>query len=369
MRGKVIGFVAGVALATAAVVFAQSGGYPTRARFNSVGIGAAPPAGNGGLTLTTLNGIAPSDFARASQANTFAGIQTISSAGGTSYLLERDTGAPADEKNYGIQSSGGHFFGFTLSDALGSPTTWLDVDRAGNTVSSIGLSATAITLNGVAATDFARLSQANVFTNASQTISAAASPAIIVTDSTTPTTVLMQSTDSSALVGTTTAHPLDFITGNSSRMTIAANGSNTTFNTTAITGPSSVDMTPSSTTFTLDYTNDFTGTVQQSARCYRIGNAVTITAAAAATGTSNQVSFDSVSTDVPAACRPTTSTAFGPNVGASNNSASATAMIEISTGGQVFINRCGAVTGTCDGGSWTNTGTKGVDGWSITFVR
>jgi hypothetical protein len=74
----------GALLPVALAVYAQSGGYPTRARFNSIGVGAAPPAGNGGIAVTTVNGIAPSDFARLSQANTWNGGTQISrSTGGT----------------------------------------------------------------------------------------------------------------------------------------------------------------------------------------------------------------------------------------------------------------------------------------------
>lgn len=135
-------------------------------------------------------------------------------------------------------------------------------------------------------------------------------------------------------------------------------------------GGAITDMTPSeSTSFTLDYTNDFSGAVSQTARCYRIGKVVTITTAAAATGTSTTATFDDTTGAVPATCRPSSGTVTGQTIGASNATATASAVIQITTGGNLSFQRCGAVTGTCVGGGWTNSGTKGIDPWSFTFVR
>jgi hypothetical protein len=135
---------------------------------------------------------------------------------------------------------------------------------------------------------------------------------------------------------------------------------------TAIQG-NGVNMTPLSGTFTASYTNACSTTPTQSIRYYKIGNLVTLTAAAAFTCTSDTTTFDTDSSDVPSAIRPVTSNAYSANFGAQNNTASATAMIEIN-GGEIIINRCGAVTGTCDGGAWSNIGTKGLDAWTFSYV-
>lgn len=80
-------------------------------------------------------------------------------------LMIDETDAASNERIYDFASSAGQLLGRTRTDADGAGATWLTVDRTGTTVDSIVLAATAITLNGVAASDFARLSAANTFTN------------------------------------------------------------------------------------------------------------------------------------------------------------------------------------------------------------
>jgi hypothetical protein len=52
MRGKITAILFGVLLAIAGGVIAQSGGFPSRPRFQSVGVGVAAPAGAGDITAT-----------------------------------------------------------------------------------------------------------------------------------------------------------------------------------------------------------------------------------------------------------------------------------------------------------------------------
>lgn len=78
-------------------------------------------------------------------------------------LLLDETDAASNERLYDFVGSSGQLLGRTRTDADGAGASWLTVDRTGATVDSIALAATAITLNGVAASDYPRLSQANTF--------------------------------------------------------------------------------------------------------------------------------------------------------------------------------------------------------------
>lgn len=105
----------------------------------------------------------PALYATLAGLNVFTARQRISGAAGASYLIFTDTAASAGDKNYSFQSAGGIFYGFLQDDSLSGSANWLQVNRTALTVTSIALTATAITLNGVNAADFARLSQANPF--------------------------------------------------------------------------------------------------------------------------------------------------------------------------------------------------------------
>jgi hypothetical protein len=126
----------------------------------------------------TLNGVAASDFARLSQPNEFtAGVSGLTSSLMVSATnpgtVWRDTASAANNqywRNY--VSLGAQLFTVNSDDNL-VESAWLAVNRTGTVVDSIALAATAITLNGVNVTDYARLSQPNTFTT-TQRISATA---------------------------------------------------------------------------------------------------------------------------------------------------------------------------------------------------
>lgn len=122
--------------------------------------GANPTATIG---LTAVNGSAGtflrSDGAPAlSQAivPTWTGTHTFAAATGGSVSrtgtvrwLWNTLDGPTDEKIYEFRGDNtGQFFGLTRSDVDGSGTTWLALNRTGTTVDSIGLTATAVTVNG-----------------------------------------------------------------------------------------------------------------------------------------------------------------------------------------------------------------------------
>lgn len=89
----------------------------------------------------------------------------------TPAMVWDETDAGANNRYWYALVAAGQFRVGAGSDA-GSLTEFLTVDRTGATVDSVAIAATSITLNGVVTTDFARLSQSNTFTNATQTVSA-----------------------------------------------------------------------------------------------------------------------------------------------------------------------------------------------------
>lgn len=91
-------------------------------------------------------------------------VVTLSSSNPSYYL--NDTDSPADEKVWRINAVGGDLLFSTRTDVNGSGATYLSITRTGTVVDGIAFSATAITFNGVAVTDFARLGQNNTFTQA-----------------------------------------------------------------------------------------------------------------------------------------------------------------------------------------------------------
>jgi hypothetical protein len=237
-------------------------------------------------------------------------------------------------------------------------------------------------LNGVAPSDFARLSQQNTFTGQIQGL-AAASPLLNINDTSGADKSLVRFQDngvtrgyvgsanvaSGCIVGDAQGDVCVRAVSGAVRVS-GDDGATTHFavSSTAITGTSGVDMTPSSGTFTVNYDNCCTTTITQSVRWYKIGSVVTMTAAAATSGTGDTTVFDST-VDIPAAIRPSTSNAYSAGFGANNNGASVTAMVEIATNGEIIVNRCGAVTGTCDGGAWTGSGARGLDAWTVSYVQ
>jgi hypothetical protein len=84
-----------------------------------------------------------------------------------------ETDAAADEGHWSFSANGGQLRFRSSNDANNAVNTWLLANRDGNTVDSLALSATIITLNGVAASDFARLSASNVFTTSGSGTAAA----------------------------------------------------------------------------------------------------------------------------------------------------------------------------------------------------
>jgi len=164
-----------------------------------------------GVTLTAAQ---INDAARKSVVNTFTGSQIISHATQARLqLVDPDT---AD----------------TFSVANDNGTTYLQVSTALDfyIASTVRLhltdSASTTTVNGITVSDFARQSQGNTFTNATQAIvTSGGSPNWSVTDGTV-TTKLYAATYGQ--LGTTSNHALEFFTNNTARLNIS-NGGNFDF--------------------------------------------------------------------------------------------------------------------------------------------
>lgn len=95
----------------------------------------------------TLNtGVAISDLARLSVANTFTAAQTISAT--ASQFIQTETDAAANEKQWEWRADGGQLNLYTRNDASSAVATPITIDRTGTTVDSINLQATAVQVNG-----------------------------------------------------------------------------------------------------------------------------------------------------------------------------------------------------------------------------
>lgn len=120
-----------------------------------------------GVTLTAAQ---INDAALKSAANTFTatglglGTSALAISAASPWLVINETDQGADAKRWYFGASGGALSFGTLNDAESAGADWLSVSRSGATVGTIALAGTAITLNGVNITDYARLSQQNIFT-------------------------------------------------------------------------------------------------------------------------------------------------------------------------------------------------------------
>lgn len=116
-----------------------------------------------GLTGTLADARLSANVPLLNTNNTFTGSVglTVNNSAPQYFFIE--TGVTAQNTTWSWTVDGESFTGRVWNDAVASQNTWLTVQRTANTIDSIEFAATAITLNGVASSDFARLSQANNF--------------------------------------------------------------------------------------------------------------------------------------------------------------------------------------------------------------
>lgn len=128
-------------------------------------INASSMAFNATLANFSINGVAASDFARQSQSNTFTNGNVFTLNAGTVF---KSTIATAAINNYlSFQDSAAAERAY-LGFGIGASSIFSVRNATAGAELRLSTNGGSITLDGVAATDFARLSQANQFTGASQ---------------------------------------------------------------------------------------------------------------------------------------------------------------------------------------------------------
>lgn len=133
---------------------------------NATNAGAAPAAlqaGADGQVLARIGAalVFSGDYPRLSTNNVFLNGVNLSSTN-PSFILNDSDGA-ADQKNVWLNMNAAAFQLFFVNDANNVFVAPLSITRAGTVASAMALAATAITLNGVNITDYARLSQGGTF--------------------------------------------------------------------------------------------------------------------------------------------------------------------------------------------------------------
>lgn len=113
-----------------------------------------------------------SNVPRKNAANTFTSTQTISRTGGNALLTFETSDASTNEKLWSsrVVNSGTQLQLGTRDDGGSWGASFLNVTRSGTTVSTVAISGSTITLNGVDVTNYARLSQSNTFTGGTQKV-------------------------------------------------------------------------------------------------------------------------------------------------------------------------------------------------------
>lgn len=320
---RFLAFVLGASLSIALGVYAQSGGYPTRARFNSIGVGAAPPAGNGGIQVTTVNGIAPADLARLSQSNTFTstGTAIASLTGGTggSHALRVLAATGAAARNIAIFGHNGISNGLSID----SDGTTVTATMTGNVMVSGALP---LTLNDAAGNLNAavRLQDAGV------------------------TKAWFSLVNAAGQVCTGSAVD-DICIAGAGRLTYGPGS-----------GASSIDLTPETGSFTLTFDDACTTSPTASVNFSRVGrNVVWRIGDVSTTCTSDSTAFRTSGAEVPASIRPGTTTLLASDTSGQNNSVRTAMCVQVTTAGNVELTRKTGVDQGCSGfASWTAAGTK-----------
>lgn len=158
-------FIGGLLIALTVGAIAQTSGLPSRPRFLSVGVGTSAPSTNGNMNVAgsvtasnfvgNVGGVAPTDFARLSQRNTFTHAQNAGAPTSAIYLDSiapaigfRDADGTANNRIYDIIANGGMLAIRAANDSSGVVTNAIEVTNVNGVVSSLALAGTSITANG-----------------------------------------------------------------------------------------------------------------------------------------------------------------------------------------------------------------------------
>lgn len=138
-----------------------------------------------GTATVVLSGSSATATVGASGLPSISGVSTngqfLNNDANPSYYIN-ESDAAADEKIWRLNAAAGDLIWSTRTDVNGGGSTFMTVGRTGTTVDSLALAATSITLNGIAATDYARLSQSNTFTGSTQQITNTGGARLVLRD-------------------------------------------------------------------------------------------------------------------------------------------------------------------------------------------
>jgi hypothetical protein len=365
-----------LALGTVVIAGAQVGsgvgGVPVTLRIRSLGVNTSPPS---------IGGITGTGAITSQLAGDGATVGGLESNAAIPQLNFHETDAAANNGHWLCGVNGEQFRCRTSVDDGSAVGTWLLVDRTAQTVDTLALSATAITLNGVASSDFSRLSQDNVFTQSdagaatianNNTNAGTGAYSQITAGNNAPRSAYMLRTSTTyaspvltngpsgeqAVFGSGGSFPLLIGTNDTKRIQVAGDGSLIELDATAV-DVNGVVFTPSTTTATGTLTGCTTSPTT-TVRFVRMGNLV-VGSIDSTTCTSNSGSF-SLTGAVPAGMQPARTQQSCGGMATDNGA---------SIGPVCFLFASGSTTLTITrpGLAFTASGTKGTaDGATFSYI-
>jgi len=148
-------FIGGIGAALAlALLMAPSGGFPSRPRFQSVGIAASAPSGTGGLDAQRIGvgiGGAPAGAGEIDAGGTITarGDVSILAQSTTNPTIEFDMqDATADNRRWRMGPQAETFICSALNDAGSQIANWCEVQRTAQVIDSVNLKGAEIQING-----------------------------------------------------------------------------------------------------------------------------------------------------------------------------------------------------------------------------
>lgn len=151
-------FIAGLFLALTIGALAADSVTPSRPRFLSVGVGTAAPTSNGNMNVAgsvtasnfvgNVGGVAPTDFARLSQANTFTNALPITLSSTTPFLQFTETDASPSNQHWALFANNEQFRASACTNSGSGCFHWVTVDRTAGTIDSINLNASQVGITG-----------------------------------------------------------------------------------------------------------------------------------------------------------------------------------------------------------------------------
>lgn len=337
-----------IALTLACVGLMAASGFPSRPRFQSVGVNSTPPA-TGAITASgTITGNAVASTTTVSAGTTVSGA-TITQSG--NQVLDTTSSLPA-----------ANLTGSIADARLSANVPLLNVS---NTFSLSAANAILKQINTNAAANSS--TQIYAQNDAGRVLyfgtnSSASSIAVLTGGPTTEQGFISYSGN----------FPLTIGTNNTERIRIDGAGASINLKATAIQG-NGIDMTPLTGTFTMTLSTGCTTTPSWTVTYAMIGNIVTLSSPGGAllfncTGNAaNRVSDASI----PAAIRPSSSRAVGYTPASDNGGTAQSACVAITSAGVMFweINNATSPRTCTQSSTWTSSGSTTAAPFSVTYLR